>query len=196
MADEQESRKGKYRRDKPWDHAGVDHWTVEEWKPENMSGPLLEESSFATLFPKYRERYLREVWPIVTRALGKCGVGCELDLVEGSMTVRTTRKTTDPYIIIKSRDVIKLLARSIPVAQALKVLQDDTSCDIIKIGTLVRNRERFVKRRQRLVGPDGATLKVRDDMSRPGSGRFTTKTSNGRHGGGSSGRVAQRSQGA
>jgi hypothetical protein len=59
----------KYRKEKPWDNAEIDHWRVEEWDPENLKGPLLEESSFATLFPKYREKYLREVWPIVTKAL-------------------------------------------------------------------------------------------------------------------------------
>jgi ribosomal RNA assembly protein len=59
----------KYRKDKPWDDETVDHWKVDEWNPEHLRGSLLEESSFATLFPKYREKYLREVWPIVTKAL-------------------------------------------------------------------------------------------------------------------------------
>ena len=152
----------KYRKDKPWDNEDIDHWKVDSWQDDEVvpGGHLLEESSFATLFPKYREAYLRQVWPIVTKHLDQHGIACELNLVEGSMTVRTTKKTKDPYIILKARDLLKLLSRSLPVAQALKILQDDWQCDIVKIGGMVRNKERFVKRRQRLLGPDGSTLKA------------------------------------
>lgn len=83
----------------------------------------------------------------------------ELDLIKGSMMVKTTRKTWDPFIIIKARDVIKLLSRSVPFDQAVRVLEDEVSCDIIKIKNLVRNRDKFIKRRNRLIGPGGCTLK-------------------------------------
>lgn len=58
--------------------------------------------------------------------------------------------------------MIKLLARSVPYEQAKRVLDDEMTCDIVKIGNVTRNKERFIKRRQRLVGPNGNTLKVYD----------------------------------
>ncbi len=45
----------------------------------------------------------------------------------------------------------------------MKILDDNVACDIIKIRSLVRNKDRFVRRRQRLLGPRGSTLKVRFD---------------------------------
>lgn len=76
------------------------------------------------------------------------------------MEVKTTRKTFDPSAILDARDLIKLLSRSVPAPQALKILDDGVACDVIKIRGMVRNKEKFVKRRQRILGPDGSTLKA------------------------------------
>ena len=63
------------------------------------------------------------------------------------MTVKTTNETWDPYIIMKARDLIKLLSRSVPYQQALKVLEDGVERDVIKIREKANNRDRFIKRR-------------------------------------------------
>ncbi|KQK09448.1 KRR1 small subunit processome component homolog [Brachypodium distachyon] len=154
-------RKGKHDKDKPWDNdPTIDRWKVERFDPSWNEGGMLEVTSFSTLFPQYREKYLQEAWPTVKGALKEFGITCELNLVEGSMTVSTTRKTRDPYIIVKARDLIKLLSRSVPAPQAIKVLNDEMNCDIVKIGSIIRNKERFVKRRERLLGPNLSTLKA------------------------------------
>ncbi|XP_044481887.1 KRR1 small subunit processome component homolog [Mangifera indica] len=158
---EKKKHKGKHDKPKPWDEdPNIDHWKIEKFDTSWNEGGMLEVSSFSTLFPQYREKYLQEAWPMVKGALKEYGVSCELNLVEGSMTVSTTRKTRDPYIIVKARDLIRLLSRSVSAPQAIKILNDEVQCDIIKIGNLVRNKERFVKRRQHLVGPNSSTLKA------------------------------------
>jgi ribosomal RNA assembly protein len=97
---------------------------------------------------------------LITRTLSQRQIACQLDMINGSMTVKTTLKTYDPAAILNARDLIRLLARSVPAPQAIKIFDDATAMDIIKIRGLVTNKERFVKRRQRILGPNGSTLKA------------------------------------
>lgn len=120
-----------------------DGWKEPSFSRDDNPHGLLEESSFATLFPKYREAYLKECWPLVEKSLAdvvspfgltdcrgsrlsgiwSCltfqHIKASLDLIEGSVTVCTTRRTFDPYAIIRARDLVKLLARSVPFEQVI-----------------------------------------------------------------------------
>lgn len=48
-----------------------DAWAMKipEFKKDDNPNGVVEESSFATLFPRYREKYLREAWPLVQKTL-------------------------------------------------------------------------------------------------------------------------------
>jgi ribosomal RNA assembly protein len=48
------------------------------------------------------------------------------------MEINTTKETFDPFIIIKGRDCLTLIARSVPFEQAIKVMRDEIFIDTIK----------------------------------------------------------------
>jgi ribosomal RNA assembly protein len=79
-----------HNAEKPWDTDDIDKWKVylrhvnrpsitnsakiEPFKSEdNLAGTFTEESRFSTLFPKYREQYLKGSWKFITGALKKHG---------------------------------------------------------------------------------------------------------------------------
>lgn len=133
---------------------------VPEFKKGDMKYPLAEETSFKIMYPKYREKYLKNCWPLMKKKMDELGISAELDVVAGTMTVMTTRKTWDPYAILKARDIMQLLQRSVPFEHAVQVLEEGMTHEIIKISGIVHNKERFAKRRQRLVGSNGTVLKA------------------------------------
>ena len=55
----------------------------EPFTKDDMKNPLTEESSFAVLFPAYREKYLREAWPQVTALLKEHNLNCQVPPVLG-----------------------------------------------------------------------------------------------------------------
>lgn len=128
-------------------------------KDENPNG-MVAETSFATIFPKYREQYIRECFPLVKKCLGEMGISASMDAVEGSMTVTTTRKAFDPMSILNARDLIKLLARGLNFPAAKRILEEGMACDVIRIRGMIEKKERFAKRRQRILGNKGSTLKA------------------------------------
>lgn len=141
---------------------------VDALKQEDVPGGAccVSETTFATLFPAYLEKYIVSIWPAVEAVLKQHQLTGKLDAIEGSMSVSTTRSTWDPFAIVKARDFIKLIARNVPVAQAQRIFEDEMTSDIIRIGVNVKNTKRFIKRRDRLIGPQGQTLKALEILTK------------------------------
>ncbi|KAG9396798.1 KH domain [Carpediemonas membranifera] len=129
-------------------------------------GHLFEATTYSVRFPTYREEYVRNNWAQINAAIKELDLKTELNLIEGTMSVETTRKTWDPYSIIKARDFLTMVARSVDLDHASKILEDDVYYEIMDIYKLCTgDDEKFRKRRQRLIGPSGATLKAIEMLS-------------------------------
>ena len=132
-------------------------WKYNAVSAENpISAPVMS-SSFATRYPEHREPYIRKTFDKMEKFFKKYGINIQVFYHQCSMVVSTTNKTWDPYSIIKARDLIKLISRYVPFEHASKVMEDNVFSDIIEVGktNVARNQVRFIKRRARLIGPNG-----------------------------------------
>ena len=132
-------------------------WKYNSVSADNPIAAPVMSSSFATRYPEHRDRYIRVTLNKMKKFFKKHGIDITVNHQQYSIIVSTTNKTWDPYSIIKARDLIKLIARYVPFEHAAKVMEDNTFSDIIEIGktNVARNQVRFVKRRARLIGPNG-----------------------------------------
>jgi len=132
---------------------------VQPFDEKEIKHGLTEVSTFEVMFPKYREAYLKEAEKYIKKALDAQKLAVFFDYANSTATVSTTNRTKDPYAVINGRDVMKLVARGVPLEKAARLFEDGVSCDIIQINDLVKNKTTFIKRKERLLGPNGNTVK-------------------------------------
>jgi len=137
-------------------------WKYDKVSEDNPIRAPLMQSTFATRFPQNRESYIRNIAGKLKHVVGKYGINIEIVYRQFSLVVSTTDKMWDPYAIVKARDMIRLIARYVPFEHAAKVMEDNVFSDVIEIGksNVARNQVRFIRRRARLIGPNGVTLKA------------------------------------
>ncbi|KAI5180892.1 ribosomal RNA assembly protein [Nematocida sp. AWRm80] len=134
---------------------------TQEYKGFDEKGmkAFLEESTFEIMFPRHREKYIQETEEYLKKAISQKKLSLKIDYTELVLTLSTTTHTRDPYAIIQGRDMLKLVSRGVPLDKAIRVFEEGISSDIIQINQYTRNKTIFVKRRERLIGPNGNTLK-------------------------------------
>lgn len=70
------TKKSQYRKAKwvPENYDEIDKWSFPKISADKVKGPFLEESSFMVMFPRYREKYIKECWSIVLKSLKESGI--------------------------------------------------------------------------------------------------------------------------
>ena len=71
----------------------------EPFAKEDMKNPLTEASSFAVLFPAYREKYLREAWPQVTSLLKEHSLSCQVPLSASPRVGHVATRGAQPQLL-------------------------------------------------------------------------------------------------
>lgn len=114
---------------------------------------FLEQSKFSVMFSKQKSDYIKSVEPYIHKACEIKKIEFNVDHQNSVMSVATTDRTRDPYVIIKANDLIQLLSKGVPLEQAVLVLEDDIFGEVIPVKMLCSNEKTFERRKNRLDNP-------------------------------------------
>ncbi|CAL8121100.1 unnamed protein product [Prunus armeniaca] len=117
---------------------GMEDPSVHRMVIDNKSTPASDKDSpvdYSILRMPFLRRIttdLQEAWPVLQSALEEYDISCALDVDRYFITFTTTR-AKDPYAILKSRYLLRLLSAAVPALQAVKVL-NGIPCHLIYTG--------------------------------------------------------------
>jgi len=136
---------------------------VPKWNKGDWRGKFVETSTFTDKYPKYQSKYISDSLPIMKTLLKGHGIKIKNIDEKQELHVETTDDTWDPYSIVKARQFIELICRSMPVERAQDVFDDDNTSALLKIKGLCGEKV-FTKRRSRVMGPEDSTLDIVERM--------------------------------
>lgn len=129
-----------------------------EFEIDEFKDQFLAKSRFEIVYAKHLEDSLKESYKSMRTLLREKNIRIKMDRDERLIQVSTTSKTRDPYVILKSKDFVTLICKGVPLEEAQKVFDDKMSYAWINIQALASDKEVFINRRNRLIGPNGDTL--------------------------------------
>jgi len=89
-----------------------------------------------------------------------------IDSDTGEVEVRPKKNLKDPVLLLKSRDIIKAIGRGFSSDQALKLANDDSFLEIIRLKSIVGQSPNQLKRiRSRVIGTQGKTRQSVEELT-------------------------------
>nr|BAS01496.1 rRNA processing protein Mis3 [Lotharella vacuolata] len=91
------------------------------------------QNIFSILYPKYRESYLIKKWNDIRKIMKKYNLNIEIHKNSRTLIIKNSIYTKDIYLLIKGRDFLRLVVRSVSLSIAKKIFNEGISCCIINM---------------------------------------------------------------
>ena len=104
---------------------------------------------------------------VKTQIEQSCGVTLEIDSKAGDVTIIPKEKEMQKgHVGLAARDIVKAVARGFAPERAMRLVNDDYYLSIVDIRDFAgKERKHIVRIRARLIGTNGKTRRIIEDLS-------------------------------